>query len=125
MAFRKVPDVLTLALNRFVFNLHTLQREKCNDCFEFPLMLDFEPFLDEKLKAEQTHRTQHDEERLKEAYDVYREEQRQKEEAKQRREREKAEREQREKERKERAEKAKKERAERYTLSLSVFLREH
>merc|ERR1712217_823880 len=112
-AFRKVPDVLTLALNRFVFNLHTLQGEKCNDKFQFPLIVDFEPFLDEKLRAQQTKRTQQDEERLKEAYDVYKEEQKQKEEAKKKREKEKADRERREKERKEREKKEREERAKR------------
>lgn len=118
VAFKKLPDVLTLALNRFVFNLHTLQREKCNDRFEFPLIIDFEPFLDEKLKAEQTHRTDHDLQQLNAEYDRYRDEQRQKEKAKKQREQDRKQKEQREIERKQRAEREKKKRAERYCAVL-------
>merc|ERR1712244_82712 len=85
VAYTKLPNVLTLALNRFVFNLYTLNREKCNDRFEFPLIFDFEPFLDEKLSNKQTHRTQEDEELLKKANEEYEREKRRKEEVKQQR----------------------------------------
>merc|ERR1712176_1057067 len=85
VAYVKLPNVLTLALNRFVFNFYTMNREKCNDRFEFPLVFDFEPFLDEKLSKKQTHRTKEDEELLKKANEEYEREQKEKEEAKKKR----------------------------------------
>merc|ERR1711933_424997 len=78
VAYVKLPNVLTLALNRFVFNYYTMNREKCNDRFEFPLVFDFEPFLDEKLCKEQTRRTKEDEELLQKANEEYEREKKQK-----------------------------------------------
>jgi len=94
IAYTKLPNVLTLALNRFIFNLHTLNREKCNDQFEFPLVFDFAPFLDEQLANTQKHRTKQDEQELERAHKEYEREQKVKEDAKQKRlqkEKEKAE----------------------------------
>ena len=101
VAYVKLPNVLTLALNRFVFNFYTMNREKCNDRFEFPLVFDFEPFLDEQLSKEQTHRTKEDEELLQKANEEYEREKKQKEEAKQKRLKEEEERKKKEKEAKE------------------------
>ena len=85
VAYTKLPNVLTLALNRFVFNFETMQREKCNERFEFPLLFDFEPYLDEQLAKTQTHRTSHDDERLQAAYKEHAKEQKRKAAAKQKR----------------------------------------
>ncbi|ETO30867.1 hypothetical protein RFI_06250 [Reticulomyxa filosa] len=56
MAYRKLPPVLTVSLKRFVFDLDTLERIKYKKPFAFPLVFDFDPFMEENLEH-QIHRT--------------------------------------------------------------------
>ncbi|QPH16557.1 hypothetical protein C2857_001230 [Epichloe festucae Fl1] len=48
---KDVPDNLICHLKRFDFNLRTMQRNKINDYFSFPLSLDISPYTVEYLNA--------------------------------------------------------------------------
>ena len=54
----ELPDVLFFNVNRFVFDLNTFMRVKVNDVFEFPMILDMNPFFGDfaKVKTELTRR---------------------------------------------------------------------
>lgn len=47
---KKLPRTLVLALKRFEYNFDTMQRVKCNDYCDFPMLLDMEPYTQEGLK---------------------------------------------------------------------------
>lgn len=49
VALRTLPPILTFSLNRFVFDLTSLQRIKLHDKFSFPIFLDMNPFLEPNL----------------------------------------------------------------------------
>eukprot|EP01084_Bolivina_argentea_P031215 57789_1 len=66
VSYKKLPDVLTLALNRFVFDLYTMCRKKYTDLFEFPLIFDFEPYMYQTNEMIQTQKNEIDEKFLKE-----------------------------------------------------------
>ena len=46
---KRLPNVLVVSLNRFEYDLETLQRYKVNDYFEFPNTLDMEPYCQHKI----------------------------------------------------------------------------
>ena len=43
--YKRFPDIVTFNLNRFVFDYQTMQRQKLDDYFEFPLVIDLDGFL--------------------------------------------------------------------------------
>lgn len=55
---KELPDHLIINLKRFEFDLQTMTRRKLNDRFEFPLVLDLEPYTYDFIT--QNNRSQHD-----------------------------------------------------------------
>ena len=46
---KRMPNILNLVLNRFVFDFDTMQKIKVNDYCEFPLELDMSPYSQQEL----------------------------------------------------------------------------
>ena len=49
---KQIPPILTFSLNRFEYDLQTLERKKVTKKFEFPLELDMQEFLGQESKYE-------------------------------------------------------------------------
>ncbi|CAD8211707.1 unnamed protein product [Paramecium octaurelia] len=47
---RKLPQILTITLNRYTFDYETVQRVKLNDRFEFPLEIDMGVYLENPVE---------------------------------------------------------------------------
>ena len=45
IAFRKLPEIMTLQLRRFDMNYETMQRVKVNDAIDIPDVIDMAPFI--------------------------------------------------------------------------------
>jgi len=66
MAYIDAPLILNVAIKRFTLDYVTLQRNKINSRFSFPLIFDFEPYMLQSL-TNQTRRTEEDEILIKNA----------------------------------------------------------
>ena len=67
VCFRKLPKILCLNTMRYTFNMITMQREKVNTLFQFPMQLDMSGYMETNL-IDKNKLTNDDEEKYHERY---------------------------------------------------------